>query len=290
MEKSPSVVKLIKEEYKNLSKGQKLIADYIIDNYDKAAFMTAAKLGEAVGVSESTVVRFANAIGFDGYKDLQNQMHEMIKNKLTTVERINLSQDYKEQQDVIKMAFTKDIDNIERTLLAIDYEEFEKAVQMTLTAKNVYIIGMRSSYFLAGYLGFYLNFLFDNVNVINYGTSDIFEQLVRADKDDLVIAISYPRYSKLTLRALDYVRGKGSKIISITDSETSPSAEYSDITLLAGSDMLSFVDSIVAAMSLINAFILTLGLEKEEDIRKSFNELEYIWTKNDVYIKNIKDR
>ncbi len=290
MEKYLDVTKIINAEYNKLSKGQKLIADYILTNYDKAAFMTASKLGEAVGVSESTVVRFANAIGFEGYRELQEQLQEVIKNKLTTVQRISLSKEYKGYEDIMKMAFKKDIDNIEKTLLNINYEDFEAALEMTLKAKHIYIIGMRSSYFLAGYLGFYLNFLRDNVTVVSYGASDVFEQLLRVEEDDLVIAISYPRYSNLTLRALEYVKEKNAHILSITDSIVSPSAQYADITLIANSDMLSFVDSIVAAMSLINAFIIGLGLEKEEDITSNFKDLEQIWTKNDVYVKNIKAR
>lgn len=290
MEKYVDIIKIINERFNKLSKGQKLIADYIMKNYDKAAFMTAAKLGEAVGVSESTVVRFANALGYEGYRELQEQLQELIKNKLTTVQRISLSKDYEDYEDVFKMALKKDIDNIEKTLMNINYEDFGQAIDMALKAKTVYVLGMRSSYFLAGYLGFYLNFLLDNVKVIRSGGSDVFEQLLKADEDDLVIAISYPRYSKLTLKALDYAKGKKCEIISITDSLISPSTQYANISLIANSDMLSFVDSIVAPMSLINAFIIALGLERQEDVTNYFEDLENIWTKNDIYIKNIKDK
>lgn len=291
MEKYVDIIRVINDKYNKLSKGQKLIADYIKDYYDKAAFMTAARLGEAVGVSESTVVRFANAIGYEGYRELQDQLQELIKNKLTTVQRISLSQDYEDYEDVFKMALKKDIDNIEKTLLNINYKDFKRAIDLTLESKTVYILGMRSSYFLAGYLGFYLNFLLDNVKVIRLGGSDVFEQLIKANKDDIVIAISYPRYSKLTLKALDYAKEKKkANIISITDSMISPSTQYADISLIANSDMLSFVDSIVAPMSLINAFIIALGLEKEEGVTNYFEDLEKIWTKNDIYVKNIKDK
>ena len=290
MEKYVDIIKVINERYNRLSKGQKLIASYIIENYDKAAFMTASKLGEAVGVSESTVVRFSNAIGYEGYKELQEQLQELIKNKLTTVQRISLSNEYSSYEDIFKRTLKKDIDNIEKTLLNIDYESFKEAIDLILKAKKVYIIGMRSSYFLAGYTGFYLNFLLDDVRVVTNTGSDVFEQLLKADEDDLIISISYPRYSKLTLKALDYVKEKQCKILSITDSLIAPTVQYADIVLIANGDMVSFVDSIVAPMSLINALIISVGLEKEASIMENFNDLEKIWIKNDVYIKNIKDK
>ena len=207
---------------------------------------------------------------------------------MTTVQRISLSKDFSDYENTIKQVIKKDIDNIEKTLKEIDYHAFKEAVEITLEADNVYVLGLRSSSFLAGYLGFYLNFLLDNVKVISFGPNDIFEQLLKATKDDVIIGISYPRYSKRTLEALDYGKEKGCKIIGITDSLVSPAAQYADVTLIASSNMLSFVDSLVAPMSLINAFIVALGMEKKEDITTYFEDLERIWKKQSVYDTNNK--
>ena len=288
MAKYIDLIKVIQNNFNTLSKGQKLIAKFILDDYDKAAFMTAATLGETVGVSESTVVRFANTLGYSGYRELQKELQELIKNKLTTVQRISLSSDFIDYENTLKQVIKKDMDNIEKTINEIDYVEFEKAIEITLKAKNVFILGLRSSSFLAGYLGFYLNFLLDNVKIITAGPNDVFEQLLKADSEDLIIGISYPRYSKRTLEALSYGKNKGCKIISITDSLISPAAQYTDVTLVASSNMLSFVDSLVAPMSLINAFIISIGIEKKEDITSYFEDLENIWKNYDVYKTNSK--
>ncbi|MCF6459731.1 MurR/RpiR family transcriptional regulator [Clostridium sp. Cult3] len=290
MEKYVDLIKVIQNNFNTLSKGQKLIAEYIMDNYDKAAFMTAATLGETVGVSESTVVRFANTLGYDGYRELQKELQELIKNKLTTVQRISLSKDFSDYENALKQVVKKDMDNIEKTLNEIDYQAFQKAVEITLEADNVFILGLRSSSFLAGYLGFYLNFLLDNVKIISSGPNDVFEQLLKATEEDVIIGISYPRYSKRTLEALDYGREKGCNIIGITDSLVSPAAQYADVTLISSSNMLSFVDSLVAPMSLINAFIVALGMEKKEEITTYFEDLETIWKKHSVYDTNNKNR
>lgn len=290
MEKYVDLIKVIQNSFNKLSKGQKLIAEYIMNHYDKAAFMTAATLGETVGVSESTVVRFANTLGFEGYRELQKELQELIKNKLTTVQRISLSGDFSNYENALKQVVKKDMDNMERTFNEMDYGAFETAVEMTLNANTAYVIGLRSSSFLAGYLGFYLNFLLDDVKVITTGPNDVFEQLLKANEKDVVIGISYPRYSKRTLEALDYVKEKGCQIIGITDSLISPAAQYADATLIASSNMLSFVDSLVAPMSLINGFIVAIGMEKKEDITTYFEDLEYIWKKHGVYITNNKNK
>lgn len=286
MEKHTDLIKIIQNRFNNLSRGQKLIAEFLMDHYDRAAFMTAASLGNNVGVSESTVVRFANTLGFEGYRELQKELQELVKNKLTTVERISLSGDFCNYENALKQVVRKDIDNMERTFSEIDYDAFKKAVELTLEANTVYIIGLRSSSFLAGYLAFYLNFLLDHVRVITTGPNDVFEQLLKANDKDVVIGISYPRYSKRTLEALNYVKNKECQIIGITDSLLSPAAQYADTTLIAGSNMLSFVDSLVAPMSLINGFIVALGMEKKEDITSYFQDLEYIWKKHGIYITN----
>ncbi|NMB27143.1 MAG: MurR/RpiR family transcriptional regulator [Tissierellia bacterium] len=288
MEKYVDLIKVIQNNFNRLSKGQKLIAEFIMDNYDRAAFMTAAALGEASGVSESTVVRFANTLGYDGYRELQKELQELIKNKLTTVQRISLSKDFTDYENALKQVIKKDMDNIEKTLNEIDYQAFQKAVEITLEANNVFILGLRSSSFLAGYLGFYLNFLLDNSKIITSGPNDVFEQLLKATSKDVIIGISYPRYSKRTLEALDYGKDKKCKIIGITDSLISPAAQYADVTLIASSSMLSFVDSLVAPMSLINAFIVAIGMEKKDDITTYFEDLEKIWKKHSTYNTNNK--
>jgi DNA-binding MurR/RpiR family transcriptional regulator len=283
MAKGSNVIKNIQDNYSRLSKGQKVIAEYVINHYDKAAFLTAASLGKILNVSESTVVRFANALNYSGYKDLQRELQEIIRNKLTTVQRLNLSEDYNNNENTIAKVMEKDIENMRKTLSEVDYDSFFKAVEYTLKAKRIFILGLRSSSFLSGYLAFYMNFIFDNIHLVSPGANDIFEQLTKANKDDVVICLTYPRYSKKTLEALDYSRTKGCKVISFTDSYISPASSRSDVTIIARSDMLSYVDSLVAPMSLINAFIIVMGNEKNEDITPYFEELEYVWKTYSVY-------
>lgn len=288
MEKHVNLLKIIQNNFNKLSKGQKLIAKFIMDDYDRAAFMTAAKLGATVGVSESTVVRFANTLGYKGYKELQKELQELIKNKLTTVQRISLSSDFTDYENILKQVIKKDMDNIEKTINEIDYGEFHKAIEAALKAKNVFILGLRSSSFLAGYLGFYLNFLLDNVKIVKSGPNDVFEQLLKSDKDDLIIGISYPRYSKRTLEALAFGKRKGCQIVGITDSLVAPATKYTDITLVASSNMLSFVDSLVAPMSLLNALIIAIGMEKKDATTSYFEDLESIWESHNIYKTNNK--
>lgn len=283
MPKRSNVIKNIQDNYSRLSKGQKVIAEYVINHYDKAAFLTAASLGKILNVSESTVVRFANALDYSGYKELQRELQEIIRNKLTTVQRLNLTDDYNKNENTIAKVMEKDIENMRKTLSEVDYDSFYKAVELTLKAKRIFILGLRSSSFLSGYLAFYMNFIFDNIHLVSPGANDIFEQLTKLNKDDIVLCLTYPRYSKRTLQALDYTRIKGCKVISFTDSLISPATSRSDVTIIARSDMLSYVDSLVAPMSLINAFIIALGNEKKEDITPYFEELEYVWKTYSVY-------
>ncbi|WP_330389216.1 MurR/RpiR family transcriptional regulator [Alkaliphilus peptidifermentans] len=273
----------IQKNFSKLSKGQKLIAQFIIDNYDKAAFMTASKLGIKVGVSESTVVRFANALGFEGYPELQKALQEIIKTKLTTVQRVEMASEYSNEGAILKKVLKSDMDNIRSTLENIDYEEFQEVVDKIFEAKKIYIIGLRSSTALAEYLGFYLNLILDNVKIVGYGISDIFEQMLRISKDDLVICISYPRYSNRTIEVVNHAREEGVPIIGITDSLLSPIANISDYCLTAKSNMVSFVDSLVAPLSLINALIIAVGMREKEEIREYFNKLENIWYKYNIY-------
>ena len=281
--RKPNLLKNIQNTFGKMSKGQRIIAEFIINNYDKAAFMTAAALGASLNVSESTVVRFANTLGYNGYKELQKELQEEVKNKLTTVQRLSIADDYSNNDDRLIKVMYSDIDNIKKTITEIDMNNFHKAANLVNNAKQIYIVGLRSSTFLAGYLCFYLNFLFSNVKLITSGPNDIFEQLFKADSSDVVMGITFPRYSKRILEALDYAKAKGCPIITMTDSLLSPAANLADITLLASSDMISFVDSLVAPMSLINAFIIALGIEKKMDITSYFEDLENIWKTYSVY-------
>jgi len=282
-EKKRDLMKLIQVNFPHLSKGQKLIADYITTHYDKAAFMTAAKLGEVVGVSESTVVRFANALGFSGYPTLQKALQELIKNKLTTVQRLSMSEDYSNKGEFLKKVLKADMENIRNTIDDINSDVFEKVIDSVFEAKRIYILGLRSSTSLAGYLGFYLGLILDNVKVVSLGISDVFEQLLRVSSEDLIIGIGYPRYSKRTLEGLQYAKEQQCKIVGITDSPISPIARLSDYTLIARSNMISFVDSLVAPMSLINALIIGIGMREKNEIKEYFAKLESIWEEYNVY-------
>lgn len=288
MNKNVDLISVIKEEYDHLSKGQKLIADYIMSKYDKAAFMTASKIGDVVGVSESTVVRFANTLGYDGYPSLQSELQELIKSKLTTVQRLSMSPDDYSNKDIgVKKILKTDMENIKDTAEEIDCEVFEEVIESILKAKRVYILGLRSSNTLAAYLGFYLGLILDDVIVVSIGISDIFEQLIRVRKGDLVIGISYPRYSRRTLDALTYVKEQECEIIGITDSPASPLANIADHTLYAKSNMVSFVDSLVAPMSLINALIVSIGIRLKSEATGYFEELEHIWEEYNIYDRKL---
>ncbi|GAA0743107.1 MurR/RpiR family transcriptional regulator [Clostridium oceanicum] len=277
------LMRIIQVKFPRLSKGQKLIAEFILKHYDKAAFMTAAKLGGSVGVSESTVVRFANELGFAGYPKLQKSLQELIKNKLTTVQRIELSNDYVSEETALKGVLKSDMENIRATLEKINNETFEAVVNNIFKAKKIYIVGLRSTTALAEFLGFYLNLILDNVHVITYGISDIFEQMINMSSDDLVIGIGFPRYAARTIEALSFAQKRGAKVVSITDSLLSPLASKADYTLIAQSNMASFVDSLVAPLSVINALIVSVGLREKEKISSTFSNLEDIWQEYAVY-------
>ncbi|MBC8590550.1 MurR/RpiR family transcriptional regulator [Wansuia hejianensis] len=284
MNRNLDLIELIQNSYPKFSKGHKIIANYIINNYDKAAFMTAVALGEATGVSESTVVRFAIRLGYDGYRELQNDLQELIKNKLTTVQRLHLADNkYGDNKDFVPKIMERDMDNIKKIINEFDFSSFEKAIDIILKSNQIYILGLRSSAFLAGYLSFYLNFLFSNIKLVSPGPNDIFEQFLNITSDDVIIIITYPRYSKRIIDVLEYAKEKGTKIITITDSFNSPAAQKADVALIASSDMLSFVDSLVAPMSLINAFIIALGIEKKDNLNNYFEDLEEIWKKYGIY-------
>lgn len=272
---------------KKLSKGHKKLAQYISENYDKAAFMTASKLGEKVGVSESTVVRFATEMGFKGYPELQKELQQMIKSKLTAVQRMEVSSTLIGEQDAIKKVLNGDIELIRDTLEQISTEEFTKAVETINKAKRIYILGVRSSAALASFLYFYFNPVFENVVLVDTSSaSEMFEQMFRISEDDVCVAISFPRYSKQTINALRFINDRGTKIIAITDSKDSPIAEYADKLLVAKSDMVSVVDSLVAPLSLINALIVAVTFSRREEVYSNFNKLESIWDEYQVYDKS----
>lgn len=277
------LINLIQNEFSKLSKGQKIIAQFILSDYDKVAFMTAAKLGDTVGVSESTVVRFANALGFSGYPELQKSLQELIKTKLTTVQRVEMSKEYSNDFTTLKKVLRADIENIKGTLDDIDPDAFERAINKIIHAKKIYIVGLRSSATLGEYLAFYLNFILDNVVLVNYGISDVFEQILKVTEDDLVIGISFPRYSTRTYELLEYAKEQGANIISITDSKLAPISELSSDILIARSNMASFVDSLVAPFSVANALIVSVGMRKKSEIKTSFDKLEKIWKEYRIY-------
>lgn len=288
-ESSKDLMRLIQLKFSRLSKGQKLIAEYILKNYDKAAFMTAARLGNSVGVSESTVVRFANELGFSGYPKLQKALQELIKNKLTTVQRLELSNDYVMEGHALKGVLKADMENIRATLEKINYNTFEDVVNKIFEAKRIYIIGLRSSTALAEFLGFYLNIILKNVRTVSYGISDIFEQMINVSEGDLVIGIGFPRYAARTIDALGFAKDRGAEVVAITDSLLSPLAAKTDYTLIAQSNMASFVDSLVAPLSVINALIIAVGMREKENIADTFGNLEKIWTEYNVYSYNNKN-
>ena len=276
----------IQSELPGFSKGQKQIARFILEHYDKAAFMTASRLGVTVGVSESTVVRFATELGYDGYPHLQRALQEMIRNKLTSVQRMEVAGDRMGGRDVLQTVLHADTDMIRVTLDEIDRDAFQGAVDAFMGAKRIYILGVRSSSALASFLGFYFNLLFENVTLVHTNSvSEIFEQVLRVGPGDVLFGISFPRYSKRTLSAMKYARDRGARVIALTDSQLSPLARVADHVLLARSDMASFVDSLVAPLSVINALIVAVGMSRRDEIEQTFNKLERIWEEYDVYEK-----
>ena len=268
------------------SKGQRSIARYIIEHYDKAAFMTASKLGATVGVSESTVVRFATELGYGGYPHLQKALQEMIRNKLTAVQSMEVTNDRMGNRDVLRAVLNSDIEKIRLTLDELDQETFNTVVEEILNAKHIYILGVRSSYALSSFIGFYFNLMFDNVRLVHTtSASEAFEQILRVGEGDVVLGISFPRYSRRTLQALEYARDSGATVIALTDSRLSPLSQTAHYTLIAKSDMASFVDSLVAPLSVINALIVALGMRKQQEVSDIFNKLETIWDEYQVYEK-----
>lgn len=273
----------LNKNYKTLSKGQKQLAAYITENYDRAAFITASKMGRIVGVSESTVVRFAYALGYDGYPELQKSLQELIRNKLTSVQRIQLTGDL-QPNDVLRSVLKSDVSNIRATIDSIDNASFNAAINALLEAKKVYIVGLMSAAPLAQFLAYYLGFVMDNVVMVSGAMGNIYEDLFRISSEDVCIGISFPRYSNRTIDALEFARGKEATIIAITDSVSSPIAEKAEHALIARSDMAGFADSLVAPLSLINAIIVACSLRRREQVSNTLSQLEGIWGSHGVYV------
>ena len=277
---------IMEERMSEFSKGQKRIARYILDHYDKAAYMTASRLGSIVEVSESTVVRFAIEVGFDGYPEMQRALQELIRTRLTAVQRVDVTNSLIGDDDVLDKILGADAEKIRRTLDEIDRKSFETAVDKIVSAKSIYIIGVRSSSTLAGFLNFNLRMILDNVKFVQTTSgSEMFEQIMNIGPDDVLIAISFPRYSKRIINAVEYASSTGADVISITDSGQSPIASGADQLLLARSDMVSFVDSLVAPLSIINAVIVAVARKKPDEVRERLEKLEHIWDEYDVYDK-----
>ena len=277
----------IDEKYPRLSKGQKKLADYIRQEYDKAAFLTAAKMGEVVGVSESTVVRFAMTLGYKGYPEFQKALEELVRTKLNSIQRMEVTYGRISQGEILTSVLQADIEKIKLTMGSMDREAFEMAVDTILKAKRIYVIGIRSCAPLASFLSYYLQLICEDVTLVNTNSSsEIFEQLIRIGQDDVVIGISFPRYSMRTLKALEFANNRNAKVITLTDSVHSPMNLYSSCNLIARSDMASIVDSLVAPLSVINALVVALCMKKQKEVVATLETLEKIWDEYQVYSKD----
>ncbi len=278
------ILSLLNTGNRKFSKGQRLIARYITENYDKAAFMTAGKLGKTVGVSESTVVRFATELGFDGYPDMRRAMQEMVRSRLTSVQRIAVAKDMLEGSDAIKAVMGSDVEKLQSTMEEVDRESFTRAVDAIQQADHLYIVGMRSSACLASFMGFYMNLLVRDMRLIHDTTAnEVYEQIMHIGPEDVYVGISYPRYSSSSLKAMEFAKRQGATVIALTDNDHSPFADLADIKLYAKSDMVSFVDSLVAPMSLINALIVAVAARQRDTLAETFNYLEKLWSEYEVF-------
>ncbi|MGL4736802.1 MAG: MurR/RpiR family transcriptional regulator [Cellulosilyticaceae bacterium] len=282
--KKNDLIQRIKTNMPKLSKGQKLIANYILEHYEKAVFLTAARLGTIVGVSESTVVRFANELGYDGYPKFQEALEELVKSKLTAMQRLEVTTDRIDTNHLLRSVLQTDEEKIRDTLELVDEAAFDGAVDKIIQAKTIYVLGVRSCAGLANFLSFYLNIIFDNVKLVNTNSiSEMFEIMHRIGPEDVIIGISFPRYSKRILKALEFAQSKKATVIAITDSQISPLAQYAHYSLLGKSEMISFVDSLVAPLSIINAIIVAISLKKKNEIAANLENLENIWMEYEVY-------
>ena len=284
---SKDILSLISSKMNTFSKGQKLIANYILSSYDKAAFMTASKLGEYVGVSESTVVRFASTLGYAGYPQLQKALQELIRGKLTSIQRIQVSRDQMSGADILGSVMQRDMNSIHNVIDRLDRDAFSCAVDKLLGAKHIYILGVRSSSFLAGYLNFYMHLIFKNVTLVQSSAAgEIYEQLAHIGRGDVLVGICFPRYSKMAIHAVEYASRKGGDVVAITDSALSPLYQMASVSLLAPCDMISFVDSMAAPLSLLNALILAVGQQRRDDLSATLADMEQVWSRYSIFGKD----
>lgn len=287
MDNGQDVISRINAGYASMSKGHKAIAGYIKEHYEQAVFMTAAKLGMELGISESTVVRFASGIGYEGYPEFQKALENWVRDKLSAVQKIDVKYGHSSQSEILSSVLTADIEKIQDTIANLDPNAFDMAVGAILEAENVYVIGLRSCAPLADFLHFYLNMVRGNVTLLNTtSVSETFEQMIRIDENDVIIGISFPRYSMRTLKALEFANDRNAKVISITDSIHSPMCLYSSMNLLARSDMVSIVDSLVAPLSVINAMVVALCLKRPTDVKQNLEMLEDVWNNYQVYLND----
>ena len=283
---SKSVLHTIQSQMNGFSKGQKRIAAYILENYDKAAFMTANKLGKTAQVSESTVVRFATELGYDGYPAMQKALQEIIRGKLTSIQRIQASNDQMTDSDILGTVMQRDMNSIHTAIIQADRAEFNRVVDKLVHAEHIYLLGVRSSSFLAGYLNFYFHLIFKNVTLVqNFSAGEIFEQMLHIGPGDVLVGISFPRYSKMTENAVHFACDRGADVIAITDSQMSPLYQLASASLLVRSDMISMVDSMAAPLSLLNALIVAVGRQKKEEISNTYSDLEKVWSRYNIFGK-----
>ena len=284
MQDMQDMIDRLNQSGKRLSKGHRKIAQYIVEHYDKAVFMTASKLGESVGVSESTVVRFASAMGYEGYPQLQRSLQELVSHRLTANQRFEMSTEI-DPREALGVVLKSDVQNLRATLEQMDVAVFEDVVSRLLSARAIYIMGLRSAAPLAQFMGYYLNYIFDNVHLVSSGATDVFEEISKLKENDVLVGISFPRYSSRTLEAMRFAKRCGAQVVAITDGPMSPLADMADATLTARTDMASFVDSLAAPLSLINALLVALGLHRKEALKEHFRQLESIWETYEVYLE-----
>lgn len=287
MADNSNVIGRIKDKYQGMSKSHKAISNFIFEHYDQAVFMTAAKIGEELGISESTVVRFASCLGYAGYPEFQASLAEWVKNKLNTVQKMDAKYGKSTQSEIVSEVLKADISNLKETLERMNPAAFDAAVKTILSARTVYILGVRSCEPLADFLHFYLNMIRPNVvNLKTTSVTEIFEQMLRIGDEDAFVGISFPRYSMRTLKAMEFARDRNAKVLSITDSERSPMTLYSSCNLVAKSDMVSIVDSLVAPLSVINALVVTLCMQRPDEVKESLTTLEEAWNNYQVYLND----
>ena len=289
MQDMQDMIDRLNQSGKRLSKGHRKIAQYIVEHYDKAVFMTASKLGESVGVSESTVVRFASAMGYEGYPQLQRSLQELVSHRLTANQRFEMSTEI-DPREALGVVLKSDVQNLRATMEQMDANVFEDVVNRLLSARAIYVMGLRSAAPLAQFMGYYLNYIFDNVHLVSSGATDVFEEISKLKENDVLVGISFPRYSTRTLEAMRFAKRCGAQVVAITDGPMSPLADMADATLTARTDMASFVDSLAAPLSLINALLVALGLHRKEALKEHFRQLESIWETYEVYLEEAGPR